>query len=374
MCEKSRAWIELNRAHLQNNAEQLQSLLPANCKMMPAVKANAYGHGMLQIVGMLQDMGIADFCVACAEEGIRLRQLGIRGQILVLGYTYPGQFEDLIRYDLTQTVVDAVYAGELQRYGKKVKVQVGIDTGMHRLGERCEEIDRICEIWSYPALEISGIFSHLCVSDSMNERDLAFTLEQIRKFEQVTGELHRRGINGFARHLQGSYGILNYPWLQYEYCRPGIALYGLRSQASDRVQSSVTLLPVLELKTRVQSIRTVYAGEGAGYGLVFQAQKDTQVAALSIGYADGIPRDLSGKGYVLIHGKKAPVIGRLCMDQMLADVSDISEVRAGDEAVLIGRSGAEEITGELFAEWCGTITNEVFSRLGERLERMEKQG
>lgn len=373
MCEKSRAWIELNREHLQNNVEQLKGLIPANCKMMPAVKADAYGHGMVQIAGMLQDMGIQDFCVACADEGIRLRKAGIKGQILVLGYTYPGQFEDLIQYDLTQTVVDVSYAGELQRYGKEIKVHVGIDTGMHRLGQRCEDIDAICEIWSYPALKIGGIFSHLCVSDSMEEADRVFTLEQIRKFEQVTGELHRRGIKGFVRHLQGSYGILNYPWLQYEYCRPGIALYGLFSHASDRAQSKVKLLPVMELKTRVQSVRSVYAGEGAGYGLAFQAKEDTRIAALSIGYADGIPRELSGKGYVLIRGKKAPIAGRICMDQMLVDVTEISDIQPGDEAVLIGRSGEEEITGELFAGWCETITNEVFSRLGSRLERIATQ-
>lgn len=374
MREKSRAWIELNREHLKNNVEQLKKLVPESCRLMPAVKADAYGHGMEQIARMLADMGIQDFCVACADEGIRLRKAGIKGQILVLGYTYPGQFEDLAAHDLTQTVVDVPYARELQRYGKPCRVHVGIDTGMHRLGARCEETDAILEICSYPALRIEGIFSHLCVSDSMEEEDRAFTLEQVRKFDQVADRLRKAGISGFATHLQASYGILNYPWLQYDYCRPGIALYGLLSSAGDRVHSPVNLLPVMELKVRVESVRTVYAGEGAGYGLAFRAERDTRIAALSAGYADGIPREITGKGYVLIRGERAPVIGRICMDQMLVDVSGIPQAQAGDEAVLIGRSGEERITGEQFAGWCSTITNEVFSRLGSRLERIETDG
>ncbi|MBD5461317.1 MAG: serine racemase VanT catalytic subunit [Lachnospiraceae bacterium] len=371
MREKSRAWIELNRKHLQNNVEQLKSLVPENCRLMPAVKADAYGHGMEQIARMLSDMGIQDFCVACADEGIRLRKAGIRGQILVLGYTYPGQFEDLAAYDLTQTVVDVHYARELQRYGKPCRVHVGIDTGMHRLGERCEEMEAILEICSYPALRVEGIFSHLCVSDSQKEEDREFTLEQVRKFDQVIDNLKRSGITGFATHLQASYGMLNYSWLKYDYCRPGIVLYGLYSSAGDDAYSSVRLLPVMELKVRIESVRMVYAGEGAGYGLAFRADRDTRIAALSAGYADGIPREITGRGYVLIRGKRAPVIGRICMDQMLVDVSAVPDAQPGDEAVLIGRSGQERITGEQFAGWCSTITNEVFSRLGSRLERIE---
>lgn len=370
MSEKSRAWAEINLEHLKHNVAQLRRLVPASCRLMPAVKADAYGHGMLQILDTLTQLGIQDYCVACIDEGIRLRQAGIIGQILVLGYTYPARFGDLQTYRLTQTVVDAEYARELQRFGGCFRVHVGIDTGMHRLGAHYEEMESICEICSYPALNVQGIFSHLCVPDSSEESDRAFTVEQIKRFEQVTAGLHRQGIQGFARHLQGSYGMLNYPWLQYDYCRPGIILYGLLSREDDWVQSDVSLLPVLELKTRVQSVRMVGKGEGVGYGLAFRAKEDTRIAALSIGYADGVPREIAGKGYVLIRGQKAPIISRLCMDQMLVDVSKVSDVRQGDEAVLIGSSGQERISGEQFAAWCDTITNEVFSRLGSRLERV----
>ncbi len=372
MAEKNRAWIELSRENLAYNVEQLKNMLPPECKLMPAVKADAYGHGMVLIAGMLADLGVEDFCVASVDEGVILRRAGITGQILVLSYTYPGQFEKLLAYDLTQTVVDSQYAGELQRFGKKIKVHVGIDTGMHRLGERCEDLEAVKRIWECDNLQITGIFSHLCVADSDAKEDKAYTLGQIQKFEAVLEALRERGIGRVDRHLQGSYGILNYPWLKYEHCRPGIALYGLLSTGEDKVKSKVVLRPVMELKTRIQSVRKVYAGEGAGYGLDFRATKDSLIAALSIGYADGIPRELSGRGYVLIAGKKARIVGRICMDQMLVDVTGISDAGAGAEAVLIGRQGKEEIKGEQFAEWCGTITNELFSRLGSRLERMEK--
>lgn len=372
MAEKNRAWIELSRENLEHNVRQLKKTIHEDCRLMPAVKADAYGHGITLVAGMLKDMGIEDFCVASVDEGITLRQAGIKGQILVLGYTYPSQFEKLPAYDLTQTVVDARYARELQRFGRKLKVHVGIDTGMHRLGERCEDVDAIRGIWECDNLEITGVFSHLCVADSLTEADKSYTLSQIRKFETTVAALYEKGIKGFSRHLQGSYGIINYPWLKYEHCRPGIALYGLLSTENDKQNAAVELKPVMELKTRVQSVRMLYQGEGAGYGLDFRAEKDSLIAALSIGYADGIPRELSERGYVLIGGKKAKIIGRICMDQMLVDVTEIPDVQSGDEAVLIGCQGMEEITGEQVADWCGTITNEFFSRLGSRLERMEK--
>lgn len=372
MSGKSRAWVEISRKNLEFNVRQLKKLLPEGCKMLPAVKADAYGHGMVLIAKMLQDMGIMDFCVASVQEGMELRRAGINGEILILGYTYPEQFENLADYDLTQTLVDAAYAAMLQQFGKKIKVHVGVDTGMHRLGLRCEETDTIAGLWEYENLEITGVFSHLCVADSREEEDRLYTQNQIRKFDRVVENLHQRGISGFSTHLQGSYGILNYPGLSYAYCRPGIALYGCLSTPEDKENCKLPLKPVMELKARLQSIRPLYEGEGAGYGLTFRAKKDCFIGTLSIGYADGIPRELSGKGYVLIGGRRADIVGRICMDQMLVDVTGIPGIKAGEEAVLIGCQQEEEITPEQVAEWCGTITNELLSRLGKRPERMEK--
>lgn len=370
MYQKGRAWIELNMENLKHNVEQFRLLLPADCALMPAVKANAYGHGAVLISRALQEQGIQNFCVASAAEGIELRNAGITGKILVLGYTHPNQFGDLVRYDLTQTVVDGNYAWELQRDGRRFTVHVGIDTGMHRLGERWENVEEIVKIFHFSNLKVTGVYSHLCVSDGMSPKEREYTLEQIHHFAYVIEELHRRGIHDFKCHLQGSYGILNYSELCFDYARAGIALYGILSGKTDQVNAVVDLKPVLSLKARVESVKMLYQGEGAGYGLAYSAKENQKIGVLSIGYADGIPRELSNRGYVLCNGKQAPVIGRICMDQMLVDLSGVDQVKPGDEAVLIGTSGQLEVRAEDMAQWAGTISNEILSRLGERLERV----
>lgn len=370
MYQKGRAWIELNMEHLKHNIRQFRRLLPAGCALMPAVKANAYGHGAALVSKALQEQGIKSFCVASAAEGIELRRAGISGEILVLGYTHPRQFGELAAYRLTQTVVDASYARELQQDGRYFTVHVGIDTGMHRLGERWDNLDEIVKIFQTPNLHVAGIYSHLCVSDMAGEKAQEYTLEQIHHFEYVAEELHRRGFHGFKCHLQGSYGILNYSELCFDYARAGIALYGILSGKSDQVNAAVELKPVLSLKARVESVKMLYQGESAGYGLTYSAERDRRIGILSIGYADGVPRNLSNRGLVLCNGKIAPVIGRICMDQMLVDLSGAGSVKAGDEAVLIGKSGDLEIRAEDMAQWAGTISNEILSRMGERLERV----
>ena len=222
-------------------------------------------------------------------------------------------------------------------------------------------------MFQLPNLHVTGVYSHLCVSDGTSQWERAYTLEQIQHFETVVEELHRRGISGFKCQLQGSYGLLNYSQLCFDYARAGIALYGILSGKGDKVSASMELRPVLSLKARVGTVRMLYQGEGAGYGLAYQTGEDQKIGALSIGYADGIPRSMSNCGYVLCHGRKAPVIGRICMDQTIVDITGIPGVKAGETAVVIGRSGGEEITAYEVAEEAGTITNEVLSRLGKRL-------
>lgn len=370
MYEKGRAWIELNLASLKSNLSQLQAILPASCALMPAVKANAYGHGAIPIAQALSRLNITHFCVASAAEGIQLREAGIPGEILVLGYTHPKQFEELYHYHLTQTVIDASYAQEISRFGKNLFVHVGIDTGMRRLGERSENMDRILSIWNLPHLKITGLFSHLCVSDSARETDILFTHRQIQRFQAAARLIQEKSNRPFACHLQGSYGILNYPHLSFDYARPGLALYGAMSRPDEHTVASFCPHPVLSLKARVESLKALHAGESAGYGLAYTAKQETILAVVSIGYADGIPRELSGKGHALIHGKKAPIVGRICMDQLLLDVSFIPGVVPGDEAVFIGTSGEKTITAAQVAREAGTISNEILSRLGSRLPRM----
>ena len=370
MYQKGRAWIELNREHLNGNIRQFRLLLPSDCALMPAVKANAYGHGAVLVSRALQSQGVRSFCVASAAEGIELRNAGIQGEILILGYTHPDQFTDLVQYGLIQTVVDAEYARRMQMDGRRFTVHIGIDTGMHRLGERWDQIDEIFHIFQLSNLHVAGVYSHLCASDGASQWERSYTLEQISHFETVVKELRRKGISGFRCHLQGSYGILNYSELCFDYARAGIALYGILSGKRDKTDRSLDLHPVLSLKDRVKTVKMLYQGESAGYGLAYRTGEDQKIGVLSIGYADGIPRSMSNCGYVLCHGRKAPVIGRICMDQMLVDLTGIPQVKAGDEAVLIGKSGEMEIRAEDLAEWSGTISNEILSRLGGRLERV----
>ena len=219
-------------------------------------------------------------------------------------------------------------------------------------------------------LEIEGIYTHLCADDTDLPRDKAFTMEQGRAFYRMISKLRDRGLGCPKTHLLASYGLINYSELGGDYTRIGIALYGVLSTRTDRERCSISLRPVLSVKTRVTTLKTLQKGESAGYGLQFSADCDTRIAVLAIGYADGIPRSLScSVGNVLIKGIKAPIIGRICMDQMLVDVSNIPNVKAGDVAVIIGQSGDEKITACDLAEQTGTISNEILSRLGERLER-----
>lgn len=388
---KERAWIELSRENLARNVEVLQSLLmpeqmqyaaeciekadrqPRNTRqtfpqLMPAVKADAYGHGAVLVARELQDMGIGAFCVACAEEGVELRRNGITGDILILGYTHPEAFYLLKKYRLIQTVVDYRYGKLLNGYGKKIRVHVGIDTGMHRLGERSEKIKEIGWIFRLENLRVEGIFTHFSADETKDPAERAFTKRQGEAFYGVLEKLKKQGISGLKTHLLASYGLLNYPELGGDYVRVGIALYGLLGDEEAGENCPVKLYPVLSLKARIAVVKDLYRGESAGYGLDYKAGEDKKIAVLAIGYADGLPRCLSeGRGRVLIHGQSAPVIGRICMDQTIVDVTGIPGVRAGESAVVIGRSGGEEITAYEIAKEAGTITNEVLSRLGRRL-------
>lgn len=364
-----RAWIELDYRALRHNVEFLRGRLPKDCRLMPAIKANAYGHGAVLLGRELNRLGVDAFCVASVEEGIELRRAQIKGEILILGYTHPSRFAMLGKYRLTQTVVDYSYARELNRYGKPIHVHVAIDTGMHRLGERSENIERICAIYGMKNLIVDGIFSHLCAADVIAEREQTYTQWQVEDFGQVLKELEKRGCRCEGTHLLSSYGVMNYPQYAGAYARVGIALYGLLS-TEEGADWEESLQPVLSLKARVSSVRKLYAGECAGYGMQFEATKDTYVATVCIGYADGVPRSLSNGGTALVHGKRVPIIGRICMDQLMLDVSDVPEVRAGDEAVFIGESGKERITAGEVAARCDTITNEILSRLGARLRRV----
>ncbi len=371
--EKRRAWIELDMKHLAHNVAEFKRMLPEDCRMMPAVKANAYGHGASEMAGELQKLGIDAFCVASMEEGIELRRDGIKGEILVLGYTDPAAAKMLLDYQITQTIIDEEYGKQLESYaakeGGRLPVHIGVDTGMHRLGIPWDAHERLCAMWKLPHLDVRGVYSHLCVSDGEEEKEIAFTKTQIARFDETVTYLRTQIKKPFAAHLQGSYGVLNYPECHYDYARVGIALYGILSSRTLIPKSAKGLLPVLSLHSVITSIRELNPGEGAGYGLDFVAEKKSRIAAAAIGYADGIPRNLSGRGMALLHGKRVPIVGRVCMDQLLLDVTGVPDAAPEDEVLFIGGQGAEKISAEEFAGWSDTISNEIVSRLGARLGR-----
>lgn len=367
---KDRAWIELDQDSLRHNVNEFRNAMRPGCELMAVMKAEAYGHGMYEAAVCVSRMGVNAFAVASVEEGIRLRRFGISGEILILGYTDLERAKELCRYDLTQTLIDYPYARLLNQQHKAVKVHVKVDTGMHRLGFGKGEADRIAHVFSMKYLKVCGIYTHLCAADSLEAEDVRFTKQQIGSFYGLLEKLKERGIAIPKVHIQSSYGFLNYPELPCDYVRAGIALYGVLSAPGDRTRLELDLRPVLSLKSKVVLIRKIRTGESVGYGRAFTAERDSRIAVLPLGYGDGLPRNLScGRTQAVIRGQRVPVIGRICMDQLMVDITDAHGIFVGDTATFIGWDGSMEATAPDLADQGGTITNELLSRLGGRLTR-----
>ncbi len=363
-----RAWIEVNTGGLCHNVETLKKAMQPGCELMAVVKAQAYGHGAVLIASHLNQMGVSAFAVATVEEGIALREAGIRGEILILGYTDVRRAEELKEYDLMQTLISYEYADALNQQGVTVKAHIKIDTGMHRLGIACGELSAVRKLFFMENIRVCGMFTHLCCSDSRQPDDMAFTRGQIEKFYSLADALRDSGIILPKLHIQSSYGLLNYPDLVCDYVRVGIALYGVLSAPNDDTVLKPDLRPVLSLKSRVVLIREVRAGESVGYGRSFTAGHTARIAILPIGYGDGFPRSLSeGKGRVLIRQYVAPVVGRICMDQLAVDITDAEGITVGDTATLVGAEGYDELSAPAVADHSDSISNELLCRMGARL-------
>ena len=363
----ARAWRELDADALRNNVRALQEAVGPGCQLMAVLKADAYGHGAKQFAHILQREGIRAYAVACLAEGIALRKAGIRGTILILGWTPPEQAPLLARWRLTQTVASLEHGRALASQRCRVRVHLALDTGMHRLGIDAEDRTALRELFALPKLRVEGVFSHLCVSDDLTEEQVAFTRRQAEKFRTAVHKLRADGCAPGKVHLLASYGIWNYPEYGFDFARAGIALYGVHSDGGS-TRRELPLQPVLALKARVARVRRLAPGETAGYGRDFVADEERVLAVVTIGYADGLPRSLSDHGgRVLLRGVSCRMVGRMCMDQLLVDVTDVPEVSAGDVATLIGQDGNERIPVEELARCCGTISNEILSRLGSRL-------
>lgn len=363
-----RSWIELNIENLKHNVRILREAIPPACELMAVVKADAYGHGACATATVLNQMEITAFAVATVEEGIQLRKHGIRGEILILGYTDVKRVQDLQKYDLTQTLLDFAYAQALNGRNAAVKAHIKIDTGMHRLGISGEEISAVRKVFEMKNLKICGIYTHLCCADSRLPEDIAFTRRQIDSFYRVTDALKNSGIQLPKLHIQSSYGFLNYPDLVCDYVRVGIALYGVSSVPDNETVLQPALRPVLALKSRVVLIRFIGKGDSVGYGRTFVAGRDSRIAVIPVGYGDGFPGSLSGKNVsVLVNRQSVPVVGRICMDQLTVDITDAENVKVGDIVTLIGTEEEQNVSAPVVAQRADSISNELLCRLGTRL-------
>lgn len=363
-----RTYVEIDQRNLEHNVRELRRAMPSGCRLMAVVKAEAYGHGSFEIATHLERSGVRAFAVATIDEGIRLRTYGIRGEILILGYTDVGRAAELKKFDLMQTLLDRSYAEELNRQGVRVKAHIKIDTGMHRLGELSVETGRVKQMFELEHIDVRGMFTHLSCADRLEEEDVAFSKKQIDRFYALVNELRVEGVRIPKLHIQSSYGLLNYPELRCDYVRAGIALFGVFGSPEDDTIVHLDLRPVLSLKSKVVLIRSLKKGECVGYGREFTAERDSRIAMVPAGYADGYPRGLScGKGSVRINDCLAPVIGRVCMDQLAVDITDAGGVEVGDTVVLIGGEIGEGASAPELAGRCGSISNELLSRLGTRV-------
>jgi len=370
---EKRSWIEINLSQLRANYEIYKKNLARDVSIMAVIKADAYGHGDVQVARMLSDAGVRLFAVSNIDEAVGLREAGIQGEILLLGYSSPVYARTLCEFDLTQALVSEVYAAQLANTGYPVKCQFAIDTGMNRIGIDASKPDYCAQaIRTYhEKLKLNGLFTHLCVADSDDENDKAYTLAQIDKFKTIADRVS--DLNLPYVHCCNSAGGLTYLDNSNYYdsigkiVRLGIILYGLKPDYSNTLPDGIA--SALTWKSVLSMVKKVKKGEYIGYGRTFQTQRDSLIATVATGYADGLNRLLSNKGFVMINGQKAPIVGRICMDQTLVDVTDIPDVTMGMHAILLGRSGKLHYDADDMARDLDTIGYEVLCNITKRVQR-----
>lgn len=356
---------------LVQNIKNIRAHIPPETLVMPVIKADAYGHGAVRTARILSPY--ADrFAVAVTSEAIKLRENNITQPIMLLGHTFATDYEEAIRNDVILTVYDNDEARRLsetaQRLGKTAVVHFAVDTGMNRIGYPCNAagVESAAAAARLPFIKAEGIFTHFATAD---EADKTFTELQADRFLHFCAELKRCGTDIKIKHAANSAAIMEKGEYCFDMVRPGIILYGLYpSNEVDR--TALELSPVMELVSRVVGTHGICAGETVSYGRTFTAKKDMRIATIHAGYADGYPRALSNKGSVLINGKRAKILGRVCMDQFMADITDIDGVATGTPVTLIGKNGAEEITAEEIAALTNTISYEIVCGIGKRVPRV----
>ena len=371
----TRAEISLDA--LEHNFTQIKKRTGNTRKVLTVIKANAYGHGAVRIAQTLEDLGVDFFGVATCEEAVELRQASITTPIIVLGGCFQGQGVYAHQFDLIPVVYTLESAEELSRCASTnnctIPIHLKLDTGMGRLGILPSETGLfIQKLARLKGLEVEGVLSHLADTNQENHSGLEFTRRQIELFNQQVEELSKMGINPRYRHLANSAASIDELPESFNLVRPGIMLYG--SYPAKRFQQAIDLQPLMSLRTKIISLKKVPRGSSISYGRTFTCERESLIAALPIGYADGYSRSLSNRGEVLIRGTKAPVVGVVCMDMVMIDVTDVPGVSLGDEVVLMGSQGHETITAEDIAEEMSTISYEFFCGIGHRVPRVYTKG
>lgn len=368
-----RVQASVNLAAIRQNLLEIRKQISKDTKLMVIIKADAYGHGAVPLAKMLEDGNNVDaYGVAIIEEAVELREAGITKPILVLGFTPKEQYDLVVAYDVAQTIFQYEMAEalseEAKRQGKTAKIHIKVDTGMSRIGftDNRESIEEIKKIAALPAIKLEGLFSHFARAD---ETDKTSTIEQLNRYIDFNQMLEQENIVIPIKHLSNSAGIIEFPQAYFNMVRCGIATYGL--YPSDQVsQNEIKLIPAMELKTHVIYVKDVEAGVGISYGATFVTNKKTRIATIPVGYADGYSRNLSNSGKVIIHGQYAPIIGRICMDQFMVDVTDIADVKQGDTVTLLGRDQEAFISAEELAQWSHSFAYELVCTVGKRIPRV----
>lgn len=371
-CKIDRAWAEVSLDNIAHNIGEIKRMVGKNTEIMAVVKADAYGHGVMEVAGTVLENGASRLGVSTLDEAIQLRENGIDAPILVLSYTSPERADEILDFNVTQAVfshdiAEALSASAVKK-GKNVKIHIKVDTGMTRVGfmpgySAVKNIERISKL---PGIVIEGLFTHFASAD---EKDTSYTEMQFERFTSIIDELARIGIHIPVKHCCNSAATLRFPEMRLDMVRPGIAVYGL--YPSDDVDwGMVELKPAMAFKANVGMVKNVEKNTFVSYGRIFKTTRESIIATIPVGYADGFARRLTGRGRVLIRGRHAPVVGRVCMDQCMIDVTGIEEVSVGDEVVIFGSQGQNRISVEEIAGMMGTINYEVVCIVGKRIPRV----
>jgi alanine racemase len=367
-------WIEISKSALIHNLQTFRKQVGPNVVLAPAVKANAYGHGLVECGTIMAEHGADYLCVNALYEAEALRKAGIKIPILLIGHTPLSGLEAIPRLNLETIVYNPETIEILGRLGQPMGIHLKIETGNHRQGIRPEDLPTFVEIVKrFPNLTVKGMSTHFAnLEDRLNQQ---YARHQLKEFKKAIDILASLGIKPQYRHCSATAGIIALPEAHFNFVRLGIGAYGLwpspKTQlAAERLGLKMELKPVLTWKTIVAQVKPVKKGDFVGYGCSHEMKQDGKIAVLPIGYYDGFVRALGNKGVVLIRGQRAPVIGRICMNMLMVDVSGIPDVKLEDEAVLIGKQGGQEVSAEAMAELSGTINYEVTTRIGERIPRI----